>query len=233
MRPIGTPQNYATVGGYAINDWGFVAGIYLSSLPGSSPQPNFHAYIWRGGAIQDLNVGDYSIANGINDWNQVVGDSGLFGAPPTDPYPVFPFLWWNGKFVRLPDFGGKADAMAINNRGHVTGSYRIGDNIHSWLYADGQSQDIGTINAATIIIAGALNIFDVVVGTYSTNNTIGIGAGFAFIWSQGKIADLNSFLPTASGWVLNGATGINDFGQIVGNGVHNGLDRAFLLTPIR
>jgi probable HAF family extracellular repeat protein len=57
------------------------------------------------------------------------------------------------------------------------------------------------------------------------------GYGFAFLWSRETMVDLNSFLPTNSGWVLYGATGINDLGQIVGDGTHNGLNRAFLLTP--
>ncbi len=34
-----------------------------------------------------------------------------------------------------------------------------------------------------------------------------------------------------TGWELNGATAINDLGQITGSGTHNGLTRAFLLTP--
>jgi probable HAF family extracellular repeat protein len=237
MRPIGTPEPGFSAG-YAINNRGFVAGsTYLSGLPQVTPgQPNFHAFIWRGGTIEDLNVGDYSIAYGINDRNQIVGVSGL-----DEDTPRFPFLWWNGTFIRLSSFGGIAEAIAINNRGHVTGWFRIGDTFHSWLYANGQSKDIGTIpsvgvNGTTGILAAALNIFDDIVGTYSPDtNTIGIGfeVGFAFLWSHGKMVDLNSYLPTASGWVLNGATGINDFGQIVGNGVHNGLPRAFLLTPIR
>jgi hypothetical protein len=32
--------------------------------------------------------------------------------------------------------------------------------------------------------------------------------------------------------VLNEATGINDSGLIVGNGIYNGIQQAFLLTPV-
>ncbi len=45
------------------------------------------------------------------------------------------------------------------------------------------------------------------------------------------MTDLNSLLPSGSGWNLGGATGINDSGQIVGYGIDNGQDHAFLLTP--
>jgi hypothetical protein len=41
------------------------------------------------------------------------------------------------------------------------------------------------------------------------------------------LRDLNTLLPVGSGWTLAVANGINDSGQIVGNG-NNG---AFLLTP--
>jgi hypothetical protein len=40
--------------------------------------------------------------------------------------------------------------------------------------------------------------------------------------------DLNSFLPNDSGWTLYGASAINDSGQIVGTGIHNGLTEAFI-----
>jgi probable HAF family extracellular repeat protein len=45
------------------------------------------------------------------------------------------------------------------------------------------------------------------------------------------LTDLNDFLPPDSGWTLIGASAINDQGQIVGYGQHNGQTRAFLLTP--
>jgi probable HAF family extracellular repeat protein len=235
MRQIGPVGGGTTYGayGYALNNRGFVVGTtYSTGLPEVTPgQPNFHAFIWYGHQLNDLNVGDYSAANGINDRNEVVGVSGL-----DEQTPAFGFLWREGKFERLPSFGGSSAAYAINNRGHIVGTFQVGDTIHSFLYADGQSKDIGTIPSLVIggaprIIAGALNIFDDIVGSFLPDSNSGYG--FAFFWSRGNMVDLNSFLPTNSGWVLYGASGINDFGQIVGGGTHNGLNRAFLLTPIR
>ncbi len=43
--------------------------------------------------------------------------------------------------------------------------------------------------------------------------------------------DLNNLLSPGSGWSLQAATGINDLGQIVGYGMINGNQQAFLLTP--
>jgi probable HAF family extracellular repeat protein len=52
----------------------------------------------------------------------------------------------------------------------------------------------------------------------------------AFLYSGGVMTDLNTLLPAGSGWVLQSANAINDHGQIVGQGTHNGQTHAFLLT---
>jgi probable HAF family extracellular repeat protein len=57
------------------------------------------------------------------------------------------------------------------------------------------------------------------------------GSLHAFLWSGGSMRDLNSLIPANSGWVLEDATGVNDAGQICGDGTHKGKTRAFLLTP--
>ena len=64
------------------------------------------------------------------------------------------------------------------------------------------------------------------VGRSSFQNTY-----HAFVYSGGKIKDLNKMIPAGSGWVLTIASGINAAGQIVGMGTHNGKTRGFLLTP--
>jgi hypothetical protein len=54
----------------------------------------------------------------------------------------------------------------------------------------------------------------------------------ALQWQNGAWFDLNELIPAQSGWVLNDAVDINEQGQVVGNGKLNGVDRAFLLTPV-
>lgn len=57
------------------------------------------------------------------------------------------------------------------------------------------------------------------------------------MYENGHMIDLNSLLGASSGWVLQDATGINDLGVIVGNGLFDGQERAFILdtttTPER
>jgi probable HAF family extracellular repeat protein len=55
----------------------------------------------------------------------------------------------------------------------------------------------------------------------------------AFLCSDGILVDLNQLLPPNCGWMLLKANGINDAGQIVGTGLHNGKRHAFLLSPAR
>jgi hypothetical protein len=50
---------------------------------------------------------------------------------------------------------------------------------------------------------------------------------YPFLYSGGHVANLNSLLPLNSGWILDDAISINDAGEIVGGGTHNGLSRGF------
>ena len=56
----------------------------------------------------------------------------------------------------------------------------------------------------------------------------------AFIWTKATgMVDLNEVVDSSgSGWVLQCANDINNFGLIVGYGTYNGQQRAFLATPI-
>ena len=55
----------------------------------------------------------------------------------------------------------------------------------------------------------------------------------AFLFSDGKMDDLNAMIDPASGWRLHRAAGINDAGQIVGSGEDQAWQpHAFLLTPV-
>ena len=46
------------------------------------------------------------------------------------------------------------------------------------------------------------------------------------------IQTLSSLISSSSGWSNLNATAINDAGQIVGQGLINGQEQAFLMTPI-
>ena len=58
------------------------------------------------------------------------------------------------------------------------------------------------------------------------------GVRHAYLWDNGSVLDLNNAIPWNSGWVLKGASDINEMGEICGTGEFNGLPRAYKLTPI-
>ncbi len=72
-----------------------------------------------------------------------------------------------------------------------------------------------------------INDFGEIVGNYTTVN----GTPSAFHWRDGVVTDLNTFVDPASGWVLEGASGIDNEGRIIGRGSVNGVGSAFILEP--
>ena len=64
--------------------------------------------------------------------------------------------------------------------------------------------------------------------------TIDDSADHAFVFMDDVMYDLNALTNdiTELGWTIIGAQGINDTGQIVANGVRNGLTHALLLSPV-
>jgi uncharacterized membrane protein len=58
-----------------------------------------------------------------------------------------------------------------------------------------------------------------------------IASGPAVLWLNHAVYDLNHLIPRHSGWSLQQATGVNESGQIVGNGLYDGRQTGFLLTP--
>ena len=89
--------------------------------------------------------------------------------------------------------------------------------------------DLGTLGGASSF-ANAINNHGQVVGySVAPNN----GGGRAFLYSDGRMTDLNTSIPAGSGWFLENATGLNDGGQIAGYGESpSGQIDAFLLTPV-
>jgi uncharacterized membrane protein len=64
-------------------------------------------------------------------------------------------------------------------------------------------------------------------------NDLGQVVGNNFLYTGGQIVSLQGLLPlsASSHWSDLDATGINDAGQIVGQGLYDGKEQAFLMTP--
>ena len=177
------------------------------------------------GLIANVTLPSSSAAYGLNDSGIVVG----IGTSSNAFNRAFRSTT-NGPLEDLGALGGDGSwAYAINNSNQIVGTadFVTGDT-HAFLFNDGKGMtDLGTLGGYTST-AFALDNSGNVVGTAEIVNR----DLHAVVWpAGGAVRDLNELIPVNSGWVLTEARGVNDGGQIVGNGFHNGQPSAFLLTP--
>jgi probable HAF family extracellular repeat protein len=225
----GSLVNIGDLGGgsavaYGLNESGEVVGSSVTA------DGNNHPFLYSNGTMTDLGTLNspagnlfWNTAQGINRSGEVVGTSydakGNFLA----------FVWSNGKMRALGTLGGLwSQGFAINNKGQTTGiAYLANGEAHAFLETNGKMTDLGTLEGAAFATWGfAINDSGVVAGQAD------VPSGYhAFVCSAGKMKDLNKLIPAGSGWLLEIAYGINNAGQIVGLGVHNGQEHGFLLTP--
>jgi probable HAF family extracellular repeat protein len=118
---------------------------------------------------------------------------------------------------------------SINENGQIAGycGMENGGDSCSFLYEGGKFTYLDELSGKW---SKALHIND---GGQIVGETGAYSASRAYLYQNGKMQDLNKTIPADSGWVLRSASCINNHGQIVGWGAHNGKQRAFLLTPIQ
>jgi len=215
--------NYSAA--YAVNASAQACG---SSYTSSNDE---HAFLWSAGTMSDINPfgGNYSSARGINRSTQVVG----YGYLPNGAFHAF--VRTGSAVTDLGTLGGDySQADAINDAGQVVGQAYLAGNFkaHAFLWsASGPLKDLGELGDNYSEALALDSTASQIVGRATVPNNTGYLVYHAFLYSKGKMKDLNGMIPSNSNWVLTEATGINDTGQIVGNGTHNGALRAFLLNP--
>lgn len=221
----GVMTDLGTLGGHSfgigINDAGQVVGDSELFIGGRS---RGHAFLSSGGAMTDLGIlgtDGSSTAYGINNAGQVVGAS---ETGDRDNYHAF--VYSGGTMIDLGTLGRSSHGYGINDHGQVVGVWESASDVsHAFLYSGGTMTDLGTLGGAHSEARG-INNAGQVVGESWTLTTV----EHAFLYSGGRMIDLNDLLPADSGWELVSAFDINDAGQIVGFGFHEGQNRAFLLT---
>jgi probable HAF family extracellular repeat protein len=182
------------------------------------------------GTLQVGNCG-FSFGYAVNNSGQVVGFSneGGLSSSATHAFLATPD-------VALQDLGtlggNNSTAIAINDAGQVVGSSDFNPSMpyhtHPFLAtATPPMKDLGTLGG-TYAQANSINNAGQIVGVSTLS---GDTVSDTFIYQNGTMTDLQTLIPAGSGWVLQNVQGINDVGQIVGNGLYNGTEAAFRLDP--
>lgn len=223
----GLTRDLGTLGGinsfaWGLNDGGQVVG-HITLSEGAM------GFIYGESGVTNLGTlgGTNSYGFGINNSNAVVGSS------LTSSQNMNAFLWENGVLTNLnemlPSDSGwiLQEARGINNAGWVVGWGLRNGVEQAYLFKAGEVTELGTLPDTTNSYALGINNLNQVVGGTDKND----GISQAFLWDGTSLVNLNSLLPDNSGWDLREARGINDAGQIVGWGLINGEEHAFLLSP--
>jgi len=232
-QPIGIDRGHCAGCGFGLNsdvfglnDRGDATGS--AEFAGFGGQQAFR-YTPRSGIVSLGTLGGTSSqGSGINQRGDVAGSAALAGDASTHA-----FLYAEGRMKDLGTLGGNSSrATAVNDRRHVVGCSTLIDNTtQRAFYFDGTAMSSLPSLGGADSCASSVNVKNVAVG-YSTSAPD--GASRAVVFQRGKVRDLNQQMDAASGagWELMEAVGINDLGQIVGNGRLHGQYRSFLLTPI-
>ena len=186
-------------------------------IAGATVGPNatiVDATLWNNQAPQLLPaLSNYaqSVATAVNDSGAAVGVAFDMNLEMLTPGPVpgsdaHAVLFTNSPQAAVTDLGvlqGDKSSMAL------------GINSSGWVvgFSDRQAPSLG------------LNLVPIL--TYPT------GDYRAFLYANGTMYDLNNLIEGGNpGWQLCFAVQVNNAGQIVGTGFHQGQQRAFLLTPV-
>jgi probable HAF family extracellular repeat protein len=229
LNPGGTFQDLGTSSdgsaAYAINNSGGVVGAF------AAPNNITKAFVYTpNGGMQTLGGldGTTTVALGINASGTIVGYSAIASG-------VSHAVTWNGGGPAL-DMGitDQLDSIAhaINSTGAILGRY-----------------DTDAADAApdAFIFSGTLPPLD--LGAFGGEYSLGLsindsgeavgdflttdGGYHGFLYDSTGGHDLNDLIDPSSGWIITVANGINNSGQIVGEGINpQGQYEEYLLTPI-
>jgi uncharacterized membrane protein len=135
-------------------------------------------------------------------------------------------IWRQGwtQTLELPVKCDYSKANAINHRGDVLVSGCEHKSLwRSYLLQNGKYTLLPGPTPGSYMLGTAMNDLGWVIGRSNHMRCL---------WNGKETIDLNAAISSNSGWWLKELRGINNRGEIVGEGERNGKTRAFLLKPI-
>jgi probable HAF family extracellular repeat protein len=128
-----------------------------------------------------------------------------------------------------PFDNNRNDVKAVNDRGQLAGVFfsKNTGRIEAFREESGKRTALGTLGGSFSIARDINNRGEIVGGSL----TQGDESFHGFLYRQHRLYDLNEFLQPCGGWELLQAFAINNRGEIVGVGSHNGRDHIVLLRP--
>ena len=210
---LGTLPGGNTSEARGINALGEIVGFWGDVVNGPFPL----AFIWRNGKMSDIHP-DFGTSRSVpSDINSNSLLTGWMGSSILSDARAF--IWENGEITELPPIprGFTSIGEAINQNGLVTGEGAVvledGKTtvVRSFLWADNQMTDLGTLPETTFTRARDIDCQKRIVG--SGHNQF-LTDQAAFIWQEGVITALNDLIPFDPNLNLESAMGINNAGQI-------------------
>jgi probable HAF family extracellular repeat protein len=226
------PAPFAFGAAFDLNDHDIVVGLAWHQEDGPG---RYRAEMWQNNTLVDVcPPGASSDARGINNENQIVGQWMGSGAY----FDGKAFMWQAGVITTLPDlpgFSNRSVALDINDHQQIAGWSNNGSDPDLATLWQFDSQ--GTASATGLLPCDTYH-YSRAFGINNSGQVVGVSFDFfntpgaATLWANGQTYDLNTLIPSDSGWNLMEALSINDYGQIVGLGSNNGSLDSFLLTPV-
>jgi len=203
--------------------------VMIGNIVSTSYMEITHVILYDNGLVTDLSVlgGIEPLLSarprGINNKGQAIFFESLCGSWECEHSYIF-----SGETVsEIFPF----NATDINDLGQVVGSsLKDGEwgHIDSCLYNQGDMTRINDFGGNQSYPT-ALNNVGQVIGTAQYSQDYNF---HPFIYFNGTMKDLNTLIPADSGWNITIVSDINDKGQIIGTGLLNGEQHAFVLSPL-
>lgn len=213
---------------WAINNRGQIIGEIWQPPHASETIPADHAGLWERGRLRPLEIGTWfgSYAVDINNQGQIAGcvvpPKGGFGRNSYSNGGDGPHV-----LADVPSRAAWWDTDSPARDTHGRSQLHTSDSI-------GVMHVLGTLGGANSV-ARAINDWGWIVGASDISKPSETGNIIvrAFLYANGHMYNLNNLIPKDSGWILEEANGINNFGEIIGIGYRKGFHQPqpFLLTP--